>query len=42
MRIFLLVGLFGFFGIAQETFIPQQTKVSKIVEKLKDVGNDAR
>jgi hypothetical protein len=31
MRIFLLVGLFGFFGIAQETFIPQKTKVSKIV-----------
>tara|TARA_B100000767_G_scaffold67862_1_gene64381 strand:+ start:5410 stop:7626 length:2217 start_codon:yes stop_codon:yes gene_type:complete len=31
MRIFFLIGLLSYFGIAQETFIPQKTKVSKIV-----------
>ncbi|MGB2152789.1 MAG: hypothetical protein ACPHVX_02360 [Flavobacteriaceae bacterium] len=31
MRVFFLIGFFGFFGIAQETFIPEKTKVSKII-----------
>lgn len=31
MRIFFLIGLFSFFGIAQETFTPKKTKVSAII-----------